>query len=176
MSKKTIGLIIAVIIIIAAIVIIQNPFREKAIVEDELVETGTGIGDLAPDFKLKTPQGEEIQLSTFRNKKPVILNFWATWCPPCEEELPFFQKEHEKNRVKFLEINLQENPDKVQEWFDERDFTMTILMDPNSDIKNLFGAFTQPVTIFIDKEGIIQDKKFGQILESEFNDKLNKIL
>ncbi|MEK6922435.1 MAG: DUF3179 domain-containing (seleno)protein [Nanoarchaeota archaeon] len=162
-------------IIIVTIIILSGPSQNNTqVIENK--DTGTRIGDLAPDFKLKTPQNTEIQLSSFKNKKPVILSFWATWCLPCEEELPFFQKEYEKNRIEILAINLQEDPNKAQEWFNKRGFTMPILLDPNAAVKNLYGIFTQPVTYFIDKNGVIQDKKFGQILESEFNEKIKKIV
>ncbi len=177
-KKKHIKLILfsaVIIIIIIAIFLLWNQKEENDIIYESFV-TGTGIGKLAPDFKLKTPEGEEIQLSSFRNEKSVILNFWATWCGPCEEEMPIFQREYEKGEVQILAVNLQENGERAKMWFEERKFTIPILLDPNAVVKNLYGVFTQPATYFIDKNGIIRDKKFGQILENEINEKIQKIL
>ena len=179
-SNKKIVLFILIVLIIGIILIVQNPFPKKEAVPRELQDnedTGLDIGNHAPDFILQSVNGNNVQLSYFRGKKAVVINFWATWCPPCREEMPAFEEifARNKDRLEILGVNLQESERAINNFVKDIPVTFTLLLDPNSEIKKLYNVFTQPVTYFINKDGIIADKKFGPLKEQEMEDKFNEI-
>lgn len=138
---------------------------EKVPIESE-IEIGLKEGNQAPDFKLKTIDGENVQLSEFRGEK-VLLNFWATWCPPCRAEMPDMQKFHvEDNDGLILAVNLLETEQslkQVESFLDEYGITFQVLLDENTDVSSLYNAFALPTSYLIDREGIIHTKAIGTI-------------
>ena len=169
-----------IIIIVAAILILQNPFKESESIEGVLQNnenTGLDIGNLAPDFILQSLGGNNVQLSSFRGKKAVVVNFWATWCPPCREEMPAFEDMFVRNKdnLEVLGVNLQESERAISNFLLEIPVTYTLLLDPDAEVKEIYNIFTQPVTYFVDKDGIIADKKFGPLTPKEIEDKFDKL-
>jgi peroxiredoxin len=127
---------------------------------------GTNKGQVAPDFELLSITGNKVKLSDLRGKT-VILNFWATWCPPCRAEIPEMQKFYENNKnnnVEILAINLtntESSPDTVKDFVRDNGMTFNILLDKQGKIGNLYGAITIPTSYIIDKNGIIRGKHVG---------------
>lgn len=117
------------------------------------------IGDTAPDFELNTLRGEKLQLSKLRGKK-VILNFWATWCPPCREEMPEMQKFNDdfKEEVEIVAVNLTESENKeanVAEYIDKYQYTYPIPLDKKAKVRSAYTIIAVPTTYFINQEGKI---------------------
>ncbi len=130
----------------------------------------------APDFELQDLEGNLVTLSDFRGKK-VILNFWASWCPPCKEEIPLFEKTHLQNPdVVFMGVNLQENPTIVRNFLDQMNVTYLNLLDPESKAKKSYNLITQPETFFINENGYLVEKKVGFFLEEEFLEKFTEFV
>ncbi|WP_338657086.1 TlpA disulfide reductase family protein (plasmid) [Sporosarcina psychrophila] len=126
-------------------------------------EVGIRKGQLAPDFELKTLDGETVKLSDYKGQR-VMLNFWATWCPPCRAEMPDMQKFQENKDVQVLAVNLLEtesNPDNVQEFIDEMKLTLTIPLDEQSAISNEYQIAAYPTSFMIDSNGRIQTIVMG---------------
>jgi len=172
--KRTLALGIGVLMIVGIILYIQNPFIKSAIIEEE--GAGINVGQLSPNFMLKDINGNEVKLGDFRGEKVVIVNFWATWCGPCAEEMPLFeQKMKENDDLEILAVNLQENKKTVKEWVEERGLTFSILMDPRADVKNKYKAFNQPLSFFIDKQGIIRETKLGAVVDEELDEKIEML-
>jgi len=179
-KNKTKVLIILIILILIVIVIIQNPFKKAETIIGVLQDnenTGLDVGNLAPDFILKSLEGNEVQLSSLRGNKAVVVNFWATWCPPCRDEMPAFEEifVNNKDKLDILGVNLQESERAISNFLLDIPVTYPLLLDPDIEVKELYNVFTQPVTYFISKEGIIVDKKFGPLTPKEIEDKFGKL-
>lgn len=128
-------------------------------------KVGLEIGNLAPEFDLKTLQGESGKLSDYRGKK-VIINFWASWCPPCRAEMPEmveFYKEYKNKNVEILGVNLTQ-ADKVsdaKEFVKEFQVEFPILLDERLEAGNAYMVQTIPVSYILDSDGIIRKKYIG---------------
>jgi peroxiredoxin len=172
-TKITIlGIVIAVVI--TSIVLIEQKRPEKVVFEDS--DTGLSIGKTAPNFELDDISGKKVQLNDFRGK-PILLNFWASWCAPCRIEMPEFQEIYDTNQeLVIIGVNLQEDRENIVKFTDKFAITFPILLDPDSEVKSMYNIFTQPVTYFIDGNGKIIDKKFGPLTIEEINEKINKIV
>lgn len=129
-------------------------------------ETGLQKGELAPDFELQTVDGETVRLSDFRGEK-VLLNFWATWCPPCRAEMPDMQKYHEEyDDGVILAVNLvetEQNMGQVESFLKEYGITFQILLDENTKVSGTYNASALPTSYLINKDGTIYTKAIGAI-------------
>ncbi|WP_027414981.1 TlpA disulfide reductase family protein [Aneurinibacillus terranovensis] len=127
---------------------------------------GIEQGNAAPDFTLKTLQGETKKLSDFRGKK-VILNMWATWCPPCRAEIPDMEKFYKANKDKgvvILGVNLtQSEKDKktIPEFIKMFGITYPVLLDEDGKVASTYQADAIPTSYIIDTKGVIQQKVTG---------------
>ena len=117
----------------------------------------------APDFQLKDPAGKQVSIKEFRGKV-VFLNFWATWCPPCVEEMPAMEKLHQelqKEGLVILAINFQEGPERVKEFLTKHNLTVMALLDRDGKVAELYQAWALPVSIIINKRGEIVARAMG---------------
>ncbi len=131
--------------------------------QEELANTGLQKGDMAPDFELETLGGEAVKLSDYRGKK-VLINFWATWCPPCRAEMPDMEKFYNDKDVEILAVNLTEtegSPDDVQPFVNEFGLTFPVLMDRTSDVSSTYRISPIPTSYFIDTKGRIASVSLG---------------
>lgn len=138
---------------------------------------GLDIGQTAPDFELTTLDGEAVKLSDFRGQK-VLLNFWATWCPPCRKEMPDMEKLHNNTDVKILAVNLtgtESSLDKVESFIDDLELTFTVPLDEKSDIAEQFEVVAYPTTYMIDPDGRIQYKSFGALTYEQMKQAIKKM-
>jgi len=141
--------------------------------------TPTQVGNLAPDFQFYNPEEEPISLSDLRGK-PVMLNFWATWCGPCVSEMPYLQQVYEEWSDKglvLLAINKGEPPSQVKEFLQNHNLSLPVLLDTKQVIAQKYSIRAIPTTFFIDKEGIIQVVRVGAFPNKEaIESDLNKIM
>lgn len=128
------------------------------------------LNDVAPDFTLKTPEGQNMSLSDFRGKT-VILNFWATWCGPCKLEMPFFQAVYEQRSADGLvviAVDVMEDASTVGQFVSNMKLTFPVLLDIKSEVAQQFCLpQALPATLFIDKEGIVRAGKVGAFLNQQ---------
>ncbi len=112
----------------------------------------------APDFTVRTRDGKEVRLSDYVGK-PVIINFWATWSRPCKSELPAFNEAYQTygDAVHFLMVNLtdgvQDTVEKVTAFVDNGGYTFPLLFDTESEGAMTYGAYSIPLTVFVDAKG-----------------------
>lgn len=131
-------------------------------------ESAPSLGFLAPDFTLKDLDGRSVSLGDFRGK-PVFLNFWATWCPPCRKELPQLQEFHEQygEEIELLGINWGENVTTVKEFLDRLGVRYRNVLDERGIVFTLYGLTGIPESFFIDPEGYIRGAWIGPITAEE---------
>ena len=127
------------------------------------ISEGINIGNLAPDFTLQTLTGQTVSLSGLRGK-PVLINFWATWCPPCKAEMPYLQQVHDSWSAKglvLLAVDIGENSATVEKFMTDLNLSMTVPMDTDKKVAKAYGITAIPSTFFIDKDGVIRQKVLG---------------
>jgi peroxiredoxin len=124
---------------------------------------GLEIGNRAPDFQLNTLTGDTVKLSDFRGNR-VMINFWATWCPPCRAEMPDMEQFHQDKDIVILAVNLTDSEtsvENVEKFSDEYNLTFPILMDTNLDVATLYMIQPIPTTYMVDSNGIVRYRAFG---------------
>lgn len=125
-----------------------------------------GVGDAAPDFELEDTKGNKVSLSSLRGKV-VLLNLWATWCPPCKEEMPSMEKLHnamDGDDFVMLAVNVEANGRAaVAEFLAETPYTFPILYDDKGVVQSLYGVSKFPESFIIRKDGTIAEKIIGPL-------------
>ncbi|TLY26220.1 MAG: TlpA family protein disulfide reductase [Nitrospirae bacterium] len=127
------------------------------------------VGSPAPEIVLKDLQGQEVKLSDLRGKV-VLLNFWATWCKPCKEEMPAMQASYDKLRDQgfvVLAVNELEDVDKVIEHIRTHGHTFLVVMDHDNRVANRYGVVGLPASFLIDRQGVVREHIFGNLLTEE---------
>ena len=132
-------------------------------------DTSSARRNQAPDFSLQSLDGNTITLSEYRGKKPVILDFFATWCPNCKRAMPKLNKWYEKykDQVEVIGVDLQEDRNKVQKFIDSRNISFPIVLDPNSQVSRAYGIRYTNTHFLIDIDGNIVREIPGDIRESD---------
>ena len=137
------------------------------------------ISRTAKNFTLPSlTDKSDYQLFQFKGK-PVILNFWASWCAPCREEMPFledFWKTNKDSDVVLLGINVMDDREEAEETLKEFGITYLNLYDPEGDIKEKYNLLALPVTYFIDKEGSISKINYGPFLGKDGEELFHSLL
>jgi peroxiredoxin len=163
-AKKT-----AVSILVTALffaVVTNGPIAFKK--EAAAIETsGSGLmtGKKAPDFELQTIDGKSMKLSDLKGKI-VLVNFWATWCPPCKAEMPEmvrFYNEHSSEKIEFLAVNLTDSDSvsDVKKFAKEYKLSFPVLLDSAGTIGNTYKTVSIPTTFVVNAKGIITEKHIG---------------
>ena len=134
---------------------------------------------LAPDFALQSIDGKTVRLSDLRGK-PVVLNFWATWCAPCKIEMPWFvelQKKYESAGVQFLGVAMDDASTKdIAEFAQSMNVNYPILIGKEAVGDAYGGVQFLPETFYIGRDGKIVDKAFGLKGRGEIEDAIKKIV
>ena len=120
-------------------------------------------GSQAPDFQFQGLDGQSTSLSDLRGKT-VLINFWTTKCPACVYQMPFIQQVYEEWSDKglvILAINIGESPSTVKSFMESYGFSFPVLFDTRGDVALKYGIRLIPVSLFIDKNGIIKAVKVG---------------
>src|SRR6058998_2433596 len=127
------------------------------------------VGAPAPEIALRDLQGQEVGLSDLHGKI-VLLNFWATWCKPCKEEMPAMQASYDKLRSEgfvVLAVNELEDAARVAEHLRTHGHTFLVVMDHDNRIANRYGVVGLPASFLIDRQGIVRERVSGSLLTEQ---------
>lgn len=211
-NRKLIGLAVLLVVLLAGGMVAYNYLAPKATNSDDVVPDKTdtiesvesgddaaagetagsdeaGYGP-APDFTVYDTEGNPVSLSDFAGQ-PIVVNFWATWCPPCKQELPEFEAASQElgisegdadtdGKVRFLMVALtdgqRETKDTVDAYIEENDYTFPVYYDLDYSAVTAYGINSIPMTLFIDADGNIADYRVGMIDETMLQNGLAAIL
>lgn len=142
---------------------------------------GPKVGTAAPDFTLKDLNGKSVSLKDFKGR-PVMVNFWASWCGPCKVEMPDMQAAQEElgkgAGFVILAINLGENKSTAEGFLTQNKFDFLALLDRDRSVaQNKYRLIGLPTSFFIDKQGVIREIQTGPLANKEhLMSKINSIL
>jgi peroxiredoxin len=131
------------------------------------------VGAEAPDFTLQDLSGNDVRLSSLRGK-PVMINFWATWCPPCREEIPVITKLYNETEggssYEVLGVATQSDTSTIRAFADEFDMDFPLLPDAGSNVVSTYHVLPIPTTFFVDKDGIIRFIQTGPVTRASMEE------
>ncbi len=159
---RNLVLIVVVAIVGAAVYLVSSSSSRSP---GEWVKT-VAVGDVAPDFQLEDTKGNKVSLSDLRGKV-VMVNLWATWCPPCIEEMPSMERLHEVmagDDFVMLAINTEQNGRTVvPEFLQKTPYTFPILYDDKGVVQKLYGVYKFPESFIVGKDGKVVEKIIGPL-------------
>ncbi len=137
------------------------------------------VGKSAPDFQLENLDGQFISLSSLKGK-PMLINFWATWCPPCRLEMPYLQQIYDEWSAKGLvmvSVNMGESASTVINFMKSYSLSFPVLLDTRQNVAAKYNIRGIPTTFFVDKDGIIRDVIIGGFQsKAQIEARLEKII
>ena len=165
-QKKLIILVLAFALLIAGASVLYNRLGEDYAPDRLMVEetnppeaTEETVNRIpAPDFTVYDAEGNAVNLSDFLGK-PIVLNFWASWCGPCKREMPYFNEKSKEleGEVQFLMVNMtdgnRETVESASDFIKEQGYTFPVFYNASSMVAYTYGVYSLPTTYFIDAEG-----------------------
>ena len=178
-NKKMLGIgVILFAVLIVGASILYNAMKDK--VEDNSFQMAGDKADenstsntndkkvAAPDFTMTDKDGNEVKLSNFAGK-PIVLNFWASWCGPCQMEMPDFEEMYKTygEEVQFVMVNMtdgsQETVESATQFITEKGYTFPVYYDTKMEGAYYYSVYSLPTTYFIDTEGHVSASNKGMI-------------
>jgi peroxiredoxin len=163
-NSRWIYLIISTTVLLFGLAWIYNSrLGEQAAAQTTIAQPRKGF--LAPNFTLQTLDGKTITLSQLQGH-PVIVNLWASWCGPCQEEMPDLNTVYNEYKARGLEVlavnlTLQDSADSAAQFANQRQLTFPVLLDTNGDVQQNYAVRALPSSYFIGSDGVIHDVIIG---------------
>lgn len=181
MKKKSIIFLILILIILSSVFYKNYVDKNKT----DIINGGNAITQketsedkpkkiISIGFKLKDLNDKEVSLKEFKGKK-VMINFWATWCGYCVQEMPYIQNVHNETKDKdivILAVNVGENKDKVKKFIEKKGYDFPVVLDESQDVAQNYGVQGFPTTLFIDEEGYVYSGIQGPMTDDIMRKKL----
>ncbi len=180
MKKKQVYILLsALFVVLLAGAVVAYNFLSKTYTPEEAA--GSSSGTPSRDFTVLSLEGEEVSLSQHLGR-PVVVNFWATWCGPCKSELPAFQAAYEANgdQVAFMMVNLtdgqRDTAEAVTGYIEESGFTFPVYLDMEMDAAQTYRISSVPLTLFIDAQGNVIRAQIGAMSQETLNRYIEQLL
>lgn len=170
-KNKVIQLVILIAILVIGGITIGSSFIKKE-------AKPAKVGNPAPAFTLQQLSGSSAQLSQFKGK-PLVLNFWGSFCQPCVREMPLlanYANTYASQNLQFVGVNLGESKLVVQNFIRQTNVVYPILLDSDLKVAERYSVISYPTTFFIDAKGTIQEKIVGELDEKTLQAGIAKIL
>lgn len=167
-------LIVRIVVLSIILVALGSAFYQAITNDDSPVR----VGHPAPDFELRTLDGDMVRLSDYRGQG-VFINFWASWCGPCREEMPDMEQQYQLMKDEGLEIlavNIAESDVVAGSFANRLGLTFPILLDRDRLVNDRYGVGPIPVSIFVDKDGMVVSKVERMMSEAEMIENIRAIL
>lgn len=186
-KKMFLILVLVFVLLIGGAYVLYNRLGQEVAPDQLAVQESPASSDAdkqtavkAPDFTVYDQEGIEVHLSDFLGK-PIVLNFWASWCGPCKMEMPDFHEKYLElgEEVQFLMVNAtggRETKDGAMAFIAEMGYTFPVFYDLDSDASMTYGAYSLPTTYFIDARGYAVAKATGAIGDTTLQQGLDLIL
>lgn len=162
--------ILAIMVVAIGFTIYSNISKERTSILQ--------VGDKAPDFALVDMNGKEHRLSNYKGQG-VFLNFWGTWCKPCEREFPLMDKQYKQVKdqgLQILAVNIGESDFIVQKFIDRKGLTFPVLIDNNKSVMETYNINPLPTTFLINPEGEIEKIITGEMSEENITSNMKQIM
>ena len=142
-----------------------------------IASEGYEIGNKAIDFEVELLNDGKVKLSDYYGK-PIFLNFWATWCGPCVREMPHIQEVSEEygDKVVILAINISDSSEDVKVFGDNAKYTFNFGLNESGSLLTTYNSYSIPLSIFIDKDGIIKERRVGSMSKDTMVEIIEKII
>lgn len=165
MYKRILLAVVAAAAVVVGALLWQPNHPQAA--ESGKLAVGRGIGEQAPDFSAKDASGQSHALSEYRGR-PVLLNFWASWCPPCRAEMPMLHEVQQRygDRLVVLEVNAantERHPDAGKTYLQEKGLAFPYLLFDDGSAQDLYAVRLYPESFFIDSNGVVRAHVIGQL-------------
>jgi peroxiredoxin len=176
MRTRRLWSVFCALIALAGVSLVTAGQTQAQLLQTAAPTAGPAVGRSAIAFNLQTLDGKAIGLDSFHGK-PLIINFFATWCDPCREEMPLINElaaKMNKDGYQVLGIAVEDSRAAVTEYAKEAKLVFPIALDLNSRVKRAYRIFGPPATFFIDARGIIRDMVLGPISPERVNEAMRK--
>ncbi|MBE6611225.1 MAG: TlpA family protein disulfide reductase [Ruminococcaceae bacterium] len=192
--KKIVGFILGILLFVLLIVLASTAY--KTLTEKYSVPQMNAVDELsamtgsvtpeqeekpdAPDFTVTDRDGNEVKLSDFAGK-PVVVNFWATWCTPCKSELPAFEDAYKEygEDVVFMMVNLSDSRDTlevVNQFVADGSYEFPLYFDSKHDASATYGIYSIPMTLFVSADGKLDAGYIGALNETVITSQIEQLL
>lgn len=180
-NRRSIFAIVAFILLLTAAyigyVVLSETYGESTL---DTTTTSSAIGQPVPNFTVTDVSGKSVSLKDFLGK-PVVINFWASWCPPCKGEMPYFQKAYETygSEITFLMVDLtdgtRETEAAARRYIAEQGYTFPFYFDHQSRTASSWGIASIPSSYFVDQDGNLAALQIGALTEAQLEAAIGKI-
>ena len=180
-SNRIIIYIILFVLVISGAALLYGELSENYQINQKTEEKSEKPKQKALDFEVFSENGESVKLSE-KSGKPVVINFWATWCGPCREELPAFENMYKKyqDKVEFMMVNLtdgmREKKEDVKDFITKNNYSFPVYYDTNQNAAYMYNMTSVPVTVFVDADGNIDNYRVGGLRENKLKEYIEQLM